>query len=210
MKWMFKKSPIVDVYIAEIPQEGKLGTVYPSSRQEEIEAVQNEKVKKEKYYVWKLLEYGLYHSCGKKIQDVSFVKQDTGKWTCDVCEFSLSHSHNVVCVVLSRAAVGVDVEKIQTPRVDIADKVLSEKEKAEYALLEDGEKDGFIIRAWARKESLFKMKNVKALSFEAFKNQEGAVVEKTLALSDGEYTLAVATATQEEIRLYERMDLLKV
>ena len=210
MKWMFKKSPIVDVYIAEMPQEGKLGTVYPRRRQEEIEAVQNEKVKREKYYVWKLLEYGLYHSCGKKIQDVSFVKQDTGKWSCDVCEFSLSHSHNVVCVVLSRAAVGVDVEKIQTPRVDIADKVLSEKEKAEYALLEGEEKVGFIIRAWARKESLFKVKNVKAVSFEEFKNQEGVVMEKTLQYSDGEYALSVATAPQEKIRLHEGIDLLEV
>ena len=207
---MFKKLPIVDVYVAEIPAEGKLGKVYPRSRQEEIKAVKNEKVKREKYYVWKLLEYGLYRSFGKKIKDVNFVKQDTGKWTCDGCEFSLSHSHNVVCVALSRAVVGVDVEKIEPTKADIADKVLSEKEKAEYALLSCEEKDGFLIRAWARKESLFKTRNVKALTFEEFKNQEGAVAEKTLNLSDGAYALSVATATPEKLRLYEGIDLLKV
>ena len=207
---MFKKLPIVDVYVAEIPAEGKLGKVYPRSRQEEIKAVKNEKVKRDKYYVWKFLEYGLYRSFGKKIKDVNFVKQDTGKWTCDGCAFSLSHSHNVVCVALSRAVVGVDVEKIEPTKADIADKVLSEKEKAEYALLSYEEKDGFLIRAWARKESLFKTRNVKALTFEEFKNQEGAVAEKTLNLSDGAYALSVATATPEKLRLYEGIDLLKV
>ena len=207
---MSENLPIVDVYVAEMPAGGRFGEVYPPSRQEEIGAVQSEKVKREKYYAWKLLEYGLYHSFGKKMRDVSFLKQDTGKWTCNVCEFSLSHSHNVVCVALSRSAVGVDVEKIQPPKVDIADKVLSEKEKAEYALLEGEEKVGFIIRAWARKESLFKVKNVKAVSFEEFKNQEGVVIEKTLQYSDGEYALSVATATQEKIRLHEGIDLLEV
>ena len=122
----------------------------------------------------------------------------------------MSHSHNVVCVALSRAVVGVDVEKIEPTKADIADKVLSEKEKAEYALLSCEEKDGFLIRAWARKESLFKTRNVKALTFEEFKNQEGAVAEKTLNLSDGAYALSVATATPEKLRLYEGIDLLKV
>ena len=207
---MFKKFPIVDVYVAEMPEKGKLGKVSPRSRQEEIKSVKSEKVKREKYYVWKLLEYGLYRSFGKKIKDVSFEKQDFGKWTCDLCEFSLSHSHNAVCVVLSRAVVGVDIEKIQPPKVDIADKVLSEKEKAEYALLEEGEKDGFIIRAWTRKESLFKAKNVKALTFEEFKNQEGVLAERTVTIAGEEYALAVATDTPEKIRLYEGIDLLKV
>ena len=207
---MFKKLPIVDVYLAEMPTEGKLGKLYPRTRQEEIKAVKNEKVKREKYYVWKLLEYGLYRSFGKKIKDVSFVKQETGKWTCDACEFSLSHSHNVVCVVLSRAAVGVDVEKIEAPRVDIVDRVLSEAEKAEYALLCGGQKDDFLIHAWAKKESLFKGKNIKSLSLEDFKNQEGVVMEKTLHFSDGAYALAVATTTPEKIRIYEGIDLLKV
>ena len=205
-----QQNAIADIYVAEIPQNAPLGEVYPRARQEEIENAKSEKVKREKYFVWKLLEYALHRSFQKKIEDVGFVKYATGKWTCDACELSLSHSHNVVCVALSNAPVGVDVEKIEMPRGNIADKVLSEREKAEYSLLEGKQKDAFLIRVWAKKECLFKEKNIKALSLEEFKNQEGAVVEKTLTFADGDYALAVATETPEKIRLYREANWLKV
>lgn len=204
-----QQNAFVDVYIAEIPANGRLSKVCPDTRQAEIDKANSEKVKREKYYVWKLLEYGLQQSFDKKIEDVGFVKHATGKWTCDVCELSLSHSHNVVCVALSNAPVGVDVEKIEMPRGNIADKVLSEREKAEYTLLAGEQKDAFLIRVWAKKESLFKAKNIKSLTFEAFKNQEGVVFEKNLTFADGDYALAVATETPEKIRLYREANWLK-
>jgi phosphopantetheinyl transferase (holo-ACP synthase) len=204
-----QQNAVVDVYVAEIPSNVPLGEVYPLSRQEEIKAVKSEKVKREKYCAWKLLEYALYRSFGKRIEDVGFVKHATGKWTCDVCELSLSHSHNVVCVALSNAPVGVDVEKIEMPRGNIADKVLSEREKAEYSLLEGEQKNAFLIRVWAKKECLFKEKNIKALSFEEFKNQDGGVFEQTLTFADGEYALAVATNSPEKVRLYRKANWLK-
>lgn len=204
-----QQNAFVDVYIAEIPANGRLSKVCSDTRQAEIDKANSEKVKREKYYAWKLLEYGLQQSFDKKIEDVEFVKQATGKWTCNVCEFSLSHSHNVVCVALSNSPIGVDVEKIETPRVNVVDKILSEEEKAEYNALQGDEKDFFLIRIWAKKESLFKAKNIKSLTFEAFKNQEGEVVEKTLRFADGEYALAVATESPENAKIYNGSDWLK-
>ena len=89
---LFQKMPIANVYIAEIPNQSEWGEVYPPARQAEIDAVKNEKVKREKYYVWKLLEYALLHAFGKRIEEISFTKSVNGKWECDFCYFSLSHS----------------------------------------------------------------------------------------------------------------------
>lgn len=204
---LFKKMPIVDVYVAQIPGEGKIAKVYPHARQNEIKATASDVLKRERYYVWKLLEYGLKRSFGKKITDVEFQKQASGKWSCDVCEFSLSHSKNAVCVVISRAPVGIDIEKIKSPKADISKDVLSPEEFQQYEACSAEEKENLLIHAWTKKESLFKMKNEGSISVEAFRMQSGSVFQTAVQCAGESYSLSVATQTPEKVRLYEGIDL---
>ena len=203
----FKKLPVVDVYVAEIPAEGEIGKVYPHSRQNEIKSAENDTVKKQRYYVWKLLEYGLKRSFGKRITDVEFQKQASGKWSCSDCEFSLSHSQNAVCAVISRAPVGIDIEKIKSPKADISKDVLSPEELEQYEACFAQEKESLLIHAWTKKESLFKMKNEGSISVEAFRMQSGSVFQTAVQCAGESYSLSVATQTPEKVRLYEGIDL---
>ena len=202
----FNHSPFVDVYIAQIPNDKELKTVYPPSRQDEILSVSNEKVRREKYFVWKLLEYALDRTFGKKITDINFIKMDCGKWCCDVCEFSISHSHNAVCVAISTSPVGVDIEKIQTPKVDVSRKILSPTQLVEYASYNADDKVKFLINAWTKKESLFKKQNARLLTREQNNTQEDYVFQKTVFVANEPYSLSVATDISDNIKIYEKID----
>ena len=141
---------IVDVYLAKIPISDNFSAVFPPDRQNEIESITSEKVKREKYYAWKLLEYGLLNTFNKKITDINFEKQTTGKWSCNACEFSISHSNNVVCVAISKSPVGVDIEKIQPTPIDISKEILSKEELNDYNALNSDKKTSFIKSAWTK------------------------------------------------------------
>ena len=192
----------VNVYVAEIPACLKVGDVYPPLRDEEIKAVKNVALQREKYCVWKLLEYAINHSFEKEIGELSFWKCDTGKWSCDLCEFSLSHAHHAVCVAVSLQPVGVDIEEIKRTKTDVSSFVFSADELKEYQGLADEKKVLYLIDTWTKKESLFKLKNVKLLTREEFKRLDGGVQQKTLFLADGEYSLSVATDEPSSVCFY--------
>lgn len=122
-------------------------------RQQEIENCSNFKVKQEKFYIWKLLEKAFKDSMGLDIRDIQFQKLDSGKWVCDRCHFSLSHSHGIVCVAISDSFVGVDIEYIDGRRhpLTLVDKTLCGDEKCR------NENDFFEL--WTIKEAYFKFSN---------------------------------------------------
>ena len=202
------------IFIAKLPsreaQPWLKTPIYPPERQAEILACVSEKVQKEKYFVWKLLELALWETCGKRLQELTFSKSEHGKWRCDGAEFSLSHSENAVCVAVMTSpeklssgaesdsglskAVGVDLQKIKDVRADaLTTKILTETELGEYHALGDYEKNAFLIHAWAKKESLFKA--VGGSGFFTFdpKSFAGDVWQSTVTLDGEDYTLAVAT-----------------
>ena len=154
------RAPFLSVYTATIPSHLRVRGVFPSLRDEEISACTSEKAQNEKYCVWKLLEYALFHSFGKRIEEISFAKSENGKWTCDFCHFSLSHSGNAVAVALSDCAVGVDIEKLTAVKnaKRIAEKILTDAEMEEYRrlALSPERANEFLLEAWTQKESLFK------------------------------------------------------
>ncbi len=196
------KEPEVHVYVAKKHDVLSFGGLFPIKRQNEIDEVSNLEVKKDKYLVWKLLEYALKQSFGVDIKDVKFTKDATGKWLCDKCEFSLSHSKNVVCVAVSKNPIGVDVEKINSDRFEFLEKILSDKEKEEYQKIKPEEKAEFLFNAWTKKESLFKRKNLKEISIKEFSLLDEKVYQEKLDFSDGEYSLSVATELISKINTY--------
>ena len=207
---LFRNMPLIEVYVAPIPIDGEIKKVSHAIRQAEINAVNNPVVKREKYFVWKLLQYALERSFGKKFTDFAIKKSGSGKWVCDKCEFSLSHSDGVVAVAVSKAPVGVDIEKIASPKMDISKEILSASELDEYGVLTDEEKVEFVIRAWTKKESLFKRQNEKTISREDFRNLNVPVFSKIVCVGEKEYSLSVATDNIDKVKLHENIDLLKV
>ena len=200
---LFQSMPLLSVMVAEIPKDGKVRGVYPVERQKEIDEAKNEGVKRRKYYVWKLLEYALEWTFGTKIDKVKFHKSENGKWSCDKCEFSLSHSENAVAVALSRKPVGVDVELIKNPVVDgLEKKILSDAEVSEFNVAED--KTDYLITAWSKKESVFKRdggRNFAPKQIENYSETHSTEVE----VAGERYRLAVTSENLNRLKI--KMDV---
>ena len=205
---MFRNLPVVDVYVAEIPNSVPDTKLFPPEREAEISSVTNPRVKKEKYYAWRLLEYGLERSLGLKIKNMELVKTPFGKWTSPSCRFSISHGGDLVAVAISRGEVGVDIEPIVAPKSDkFAERVLTITEFNEYSLLPEEERVKFLISAWVAKEAVFKTTERECfIPSETEISKEGI---KTFEITHSEknYCLAVATETPERIRMYKDIDL---
>lgn len=201
----FKNFPILNVYYAVKPSEYKYEKVLPKERQKEIACCKNEKVKSDKYFVWRLLEYGLKNTFGLDIKNVDFVKNEHGKWQCPNCFFSLSHSEDVVAVAISNKPVGVDVEVIKQPKVlGLENKILSDNEFIEFSKLSNEEKDKKILEIWSQKESVFKM-----LDESSFKPKDVVCDKATTTMLEergNEYCLSVANVNVKDIKI-SKIDL---
>lgn len=196
---LFRSLPIVDVYVAVLPQTEENVLLFPPQREGEIAACKNERVRREKHYVWKLLAYALQRSFGLKMQDVSFEKDKSGKWTAKECSFSLSHGGGVLAVVCSRKDVGIDVERVDALRATTIEKALTDNERAALSCVADEEKAFALTELWTKKESLFKKQGGGAFKPKAVETQGESFYCKHL---DGGVVLCVATDTPEKVRFY--------
>lgn len=162
---------VLNVYIKEIKGEDVFD-VYPERRNKEIKKIKNTKVRKQKYEVWKLLEFALKDSFNIDINDITFHKSKMGRWYCDNIYFSLSHADGIVMVGISNNPVGVDIEnkrKMSNARIHkIKEMICLEKEK----------KDNF-YEIWTKKESIFKYigkgnyipKNINTHEYDCYTNK---------------------------------------
>lgn len=150
---------ILDIYVAKYPFECD-ESISCQKRLNDIKKCQSEKTKKEKFYVWKLLEFALQNSLSLNVKDLNFKKKDNGKWTLDECYFSLSHSGNLVAVAVSDAPVGIDIQKHVLLKITpkLLELILSKEEIAKHPHIANDE----ILRMWSIKECAFKMSEEKA------------------------------------------------
>ena len=200
------RQPVLAVFTAAIPNEVCVAGVYPPLRNDDIVNSASEKVRKEKFCAWKLLEYAFLQVFGKAMREISFTRSQNGKWACDFCYFSLSHSENMVAVAISDAPVGVDIEKIAPVKnqARMAEKILTETELAEYQRLAlSPAANEFLLEAWTKKESLFKLGSVDDNGQESsapsgfIPRRVSAFVDyaftKRISAQDGDYFLSVAS-----------------
>ena len=136
------------VYIAKMPFPHD-GSILPA-RQEEINQCSNLQVREEKFYSWKLLEMAIKEKLGLDPRKVKFTRRDNGKWTCDKCHFSISHSHDIILVAISNKPVGVDIECLLDNRdyLSLKEKTLRKDEPCDDAMT--------FLRYWTKKEAYFK------------------------------------------------------
>lgn len=199
------KPNVLNVYTASVVNNGKIKAVVPKERETEIRNCTNKDVKREKYYVWKLLEYAFMHTFNKKLKKLGLRKTYCGKWVCDGYEFSLSHSSGAVAVAVSDVSVGVDIERKRQIREGLADKILTNSEKEEYGVVSEEQRNEWLMRKWTQKESVFKTLNLKACPISAI-NTDGV---KTLEVKvgDADYYLSVCSESIDKMCLFENINL---
>ena len=197
--------PVLSVFTASIPNDGKMDDLIPKERNEEIRSCTNETVKKEKYYVWKLLEYALERTFGKKMKKLVFNKTYCGKWECEGYEFSLSHSSGAVAVAVSRRKVGVDIELKKPLKFNLADKILSSSEYAEFNAVEEQERNDWLLKKWTQKESAFKRFGLPVRSIKDVETKDVKTME--IRVGDSEYYLSVCSEWVDKVRLIENVEL---
>ena len=106
---LFKNLPIVNVYVSQINYSAVISNFSNKAIDEDIRSCKDEKLKYQKYFEWKLLEYALDKTFGKNIKKLDFRKDCDGKWKCDACEFDLAYTKDIVAVVISRKPVKLDI-----------------------------------------------------------------------------------------------------
>ena len=197
LRAFFRSLPVVNLFIAPI-KDSVEERLYPQERQDLIDKTNHETTKLERYSAWKLLEYALNRSFGYKIKDLTF-KCENGKWTCDKCYFSLSHSGGYAAVVVSREPCGVDIENKEI-KDELIDKVLTKKEKQQYALL--GQKSGYMLEKWVLKESIFKTLDKKSFNPTKIEVEEFTTWNKQITLAEKDFVVAVCTNTPDKVKVF--------
>ncbi len=158
---MANKKCFAYLYAAAFPFVAEDKMISFAPRAEEISACSNEFLRKQKFYVWKLLEFATVDALGLKLDLLNLKRDKNGKWHSDKCCFSLTHSKNVVAVALSDNPIGVDAERVDSQRFDAAleNRIATQAEKTMFG-------DRFahaerVCALWTRKESMFKREGEK-------------------------------------------------
>ena len=189
------------VYTAIIPDRDLTeSAVYPPLRQSELDRCSNERVKREKYYVWKLLEIAIFREFGEQIENIRFEKNEKGKWLSDSLCFSLSHTDRVVAVAVSDRPVGVDVEAVRRHREGLETHILTESERIELCGLDTDSSWEYIIKKWTQKESIFKAGDKGVFEPTKIETEEFSVQTRCLELPFGKYMLSVCSDDAENVK----------
>jgi len=205
---LFKSIPVLDVYVAAV-SEGEIDPdlIASDERRAYVTAASNVAVRRERFFVWRLLEYATERTFGKKLRDLKITHEASGAWRVEGMEISLSHSQGAVAVALSRSPVGVDIESEVGGRVEkIAEKILNRREMNELEALAARERHSYLTERWSAKESLFKKNGQRTFSPASIDTASG-VICRHVTLGEKGFVLTVASDFTERLRLYENVAL---
>ena len=204
LRAMFRTLPLVDVYIAPLPQGVEMGKLPSKERQKEIDGVTNEQLKKEKYFSFLLLRYALEHSLGVRGGKLTLQKESYGGWQAEDIFVSISHSQNALAVAVSRGgAVGVDIEAVKEKDYgDFVGRFFTQGEKELYLAAKESDRAKHFTAIWTAKEALFKAAHKPAFLPLEVDASQGGVKTDSIVLEGQEYQWSVATATPEKVRLF--------
>lgn len=143
----FKKHRFAKVFVRKYPWDIDTD-IYPAERQNYINDSNNIKVRQQRLFVWKLLEYVIEQDMGLDMSKLKFDRVG-GRWICDEFEFSLSHTGNIVAVAISDKPIGVDIEFVGNEKF--------ERLKSSSFCCEEEIKTGNDnAMLWTAKEAIFK------------------------------------------------------
>lgn len=145
------------VYLARLPERGEVTSLGYPPRDGEIEGIRNGKVRREKYFVFRLLERAARESLGLSIKELAPERSECGRWYSPMCDFSLAHSGGMLAVAISSERVGIDLQRLLTPASPgFAERTLTAGEFIRYKSLVGEERGRYLISAWSGKEAIFK------------------------------------------------------
>ena len=202
-----KKEYFCDIYVAPVKDVEDSKELYPKERADELKSIKNERVRREKYSVWRLLEMAISDSLGICMTELDIRKNENGKWVADGVHFSLSHAKDVVAVAVSSSAVGVDIEPVSALKNDISGRILTEKERLEYGALADGDKREYLIKKWTAKEAIFKSHDEATFRPEEIEVSENSVLWRTLLIGREEYICAVSGESIDNVVTFEILEI---
>lgn len=205
-KW--NNRPIVDVYVSQIPESLEISSVFPQEREKQILEASHERVKAERFWAWKTLEYAAARTFSFSMEELAPRLLQNGKWVSDRCYFSISHCDGLVAVAISNQPVGIDMENLSSFEQKFSDKnrletfckkMLAPFEKlaSEKSQLEEAAKK------WTQKEALFKsMENAKVFVPKKIKVKKEKVISKFDEMNGVKYVMSVCTPVADSMRFY--------
>ena len=164
------------VYLCFIPDYGNL--YFGDKRTKQTE------------YSRRLLRYAYKKQFGVDLATQNLRVSKTGKLECDKHHLSVSHSGNYVCVAVSTAPVGVDLQKFNGEKVmNVAKKFFTEEEQTRLAASEN-KLDTFYF-TWCKKEALWKSLETQPMTIATVNSTKSDFFVQKLQLDGENYYLAV-------------------
>ena len=196
--------PIMDVYIAPLPEEVEIRPVASDAREAEIQSTGDPTLRKMRYYDWQVLLYAAQRSFGLREDALTFEKQSGGKWVCPAFQFSLSHTDGCVVVGVSNGKIGVDVENVrvfhQKPFASQPFFVKRMLKKISAGGGEDLTDEADFLSLWLKKESIFKCCGGKFVPAQIRVDQYNAALFALPRLPDVQF--AVCGEKMESVRFF--------
>ena len=176
--------------------------LYPIERYSEILRSKNERVRAEKYLVWKLLEKAVTDCFNLEFTNLQFTKTANGKWICPDFYFSLSHTDGLVCVAVSKCTVGIDVEIVHDISDRVAGRILTDRERKKMESAPIEERNDFLLRAWVNKESIFKKRGDVALLPSTIETEDAEATVEKVTVDGRPYIISVCCNGNEILYEY--------
>ena len=139
------------------------------SRKLKIDRLQKEPAKKLSAAAGMLARRGIARHFGMNPKDISFRCTKNGKPYADGLDihFSLSHSGNLAVCAISDKPVGIDVEKVRSVNMRVAQKWFTPKEQ--YYVFSDKRKtQKRFFEIWTKKEAYVKRMGTGVTDFQSF------------------------------------------
>ena len=204
-----KLNNTVMVYISTFDSGLIVRDVEPAIRNDMIQRCNDDVAKRQRYCVWKLLDYALFDCYGKGVKDFNFVIDGNGAWKCDNgVKFSLTHCNNVVAVAVCNQAVGVDLESVakfahHANSTQFAERVLTEKEQIELLNVPVDRRAETLAQTWTKKESIFKLSGGAAFIPKSIDATTETARSKLVTVNGERYALSVATNTPSKAEIVQ-------
>ena len=192
-----------DVYLALLPCGECDEPLYPEERDTLVKNTANPTVRRERYFVWRLLEVAIRRSLGLELSEIG-LRREGERWTSELADISLSHG-GALAVAVSGASVGVDIESRSgdSDTARLAERFFSDAERAEYYAAPEEERRAAFLRIWTAKEAIFKSQRSTAFAPSEVDSGASRVHSRTVRLCDKDFILSVATEGELTLNIVE-------
>jgi len=192
------------VYLAHLPETECDLPLFPEERDRAVRAVTNPLLRREKYYVWRLLELAVRASLGAELTEIGLRQEGEG-WTSEAADISLSHGGGALAVALSDSPVGIDIEPLsgEGDGRRLADRFFSDGERERYLAAPENERREAFLRIWTAKEAVFKSRRESVFAPSAVDSSGERLYTACVRLGDGDYILSVASEGEVTLHTVE-------